>query len=386
MNTCYNNLRSRNLLRPCICGKLILSPSTGRRANVPLSSRPMMREWPTTSAVTIAASLRCSRTREVRRTEDRKRLADGRQSGEARYAQPATNAASPLGEVSRRFTTAGATVLPTMANVPKIHARTAGYIVDDLRRRRLAVDKLLKEVGLGKADLSNPENRLPQTAAFRLMERAAGLTGDASYGLRLGASINPRDRGLLGFIALNSPTLIDAMANIQRFYKVGREGHDCEIERFGPQVAFQFRIADPALRGLRHTSEYLAATVVRGCRDLTWQSISPVRAEFIHDEPDDRVEYFKFLGCPVKFGAEWDAVIYAEETTRLPVKGADTRLLEVLEATCQKLLGRAPKARDLVREVRRLIIERLPRGSASIDAIAEQLGMRSKTLERRLAE
>ena len=288
--------------------------------------------------------------------------------------------------VSRRFTTAGATVLPTMANVPKIHARTAGYIVDDLRRRRLAVDKLLKEVGLGKADLSNPENRLPQTAAFHMMERAAGLTGDASYGLRLGASINPRDRGLLGFIALNSPTLIDAMTNIQRFYKVGREGHDCEIERFGPQVAFRFRIADPALRGLRHTSEYLAATVVRGCRDLTWQSISPVRAEFIHDEPDDRVEYFKFLGCPVKFGAEWDAVIYAEETTRLPVKGADTRLLEVLEATCQKLLGRAPKARDLVREVRRLIIERLPTGSASIDAIAEQLGMRSKTLERRLAE
>jgi AraC-like DNA-binding protein len=273
-----------------------------------------------------------------------------------------------------------------MANVPKIHARTAGYIVDDLRRRRLAVDELLKDVGLAKADLSNPENRLPQTPVFHLMERAASLAEDASYGLRLGASVEPRDRGLLGFIVLNSPTLIDAMANIQRFYKVGREGHDCEIERFGPQVAFRFRIADPALRGLRHTSEYLAATVVRGCRDLTWQSISPVRAEFIHEEPDDRVEYFKFLGCPVKFGAEWDAVIYAEETTRLLVKGADTRLLEVLEATCQKLLGRAPQARDLVREVRRLIIERLSTGSASIDAIAEQLGMRSKTLERRLAE
>ena len=273
-----------------------------------------------------------------------------------------------------------------MASVPKIHARTAGYIVDDLRRRRLAADKLLQEVGLEKAGLADPENRLPQSPVFQLMERAASLTGDASYGLRLGASVDPRDRGLLGFIALNSPTLIDAMANIQRFYKVGREGHDCEIERFGPQVAFRFRIADPALRGLRHTSEYLAATVVRGCRDLTWQSISPVRAEFIHDEPDDRVEYLKFLGCPVKFGAEWDAVIYAAETTRLPVKGADTKLLEILEATCQELLGPTPKGRDLLREVRHLIIERLPTGSASINAIARELGLSGKTLERRLAE
>ena len=95
--------------------------------------------------------------------------------------------------VSRRFNNSRRHCPADHGKRSEIHARTAGYIVDDLRRRRLAVDKLLKEVGLGKADLSNPENRLPQTAAFRLMERAADLTGDANYGLRLGASINPRE-------------------------------------------------------------------------------------------------------------------------------------------------------------------------------------------------
>ena len=273
-----------------------------------------------------------------------------------------------------------------MAKVPKIQARMACFIADDLRRRRLAVAGLLKEVGLQEADLSNPENRLPQAPVLHLIERAASLTGDASYGLRLGAARDPRDRGLLGFIALNSPTLIDAMSNIQRFYKMAREGGDFEIERNGAQVALRFRVTDLALRGLRHNSEYIASMVVRGCRDLTCRSISPVRVEFIHDEPKDRVEYADFLGCPVKFRAEWDAVIYAEETTRLPVKGADAKLLELLEATCQTLLGPTPKARDFVREVRQLIIERLPTGSASIDAIAEEMGMGSKTLERRLAE
>ena len=298
----------------------------------------------------------------------------------------AIDATSPLRDNFTTVDTAGATILLTMAKVPTIHARSAGFIVDDLRRRRLAVDNLLREVGLQKADLANPDNRLPQTPVFHLMERAASLTGDASYGMRLAASLGPRDRGLLGFIVLNSPTLIDAMVNIQRFYKVGREGHDCEIERYGPHVAFRFRVADSALRGLRHTSDYLAATIVQGCRHLTCEAISPVRVEFIHDEPDDHVEYAEFLCCPVKFGAEWDAVIYAEETTRLPVKSADSRLLEVLAATCRQLLGPVPTKRDLVREVRHLIIERLPTGSASIEAIAGQLGMSSKTLERRLAE
>ena len=36
----------------------------------------------------------------------------------------------------------------TMAKVPKIHARMACFIAADLRRRRLSVDGLLKEVGL----------------------------------------------------------------------------------------------------------------------------------------------------------------------------------------------------------------------------------------------
>src|SRR5215475_4408133 len=273
-----------------------------------------------------------------------------------------------------------------MAKVPKIHARMACFIADDLRRRRLAVDGLLKEVGLQKADLSSPENRLPQPAVLHFIERAASLTGDASYGLRLGATRDPRDRGLLGFIALNSPTLIDAMSNIQRFYKLAREGGEFEIERNGTQVALRFRVTDLALRGLRHNSEYLASMIVRGCRDLTCQSISPVRVEFIHDEPKDTVEYASILGCPVKFGSDWDAVIYAEETTRLPVMGADAHLLELLKATCLKLVGPARESRDVVREVQRLIIERMPKGEANIDSIAEELKMSSKTLERRLAE
>ena len=273
-----------------------------------------------------------------------------------------------------------------MAKVPQIQARMACFIADDLRRRRLPVDGLLRKVGLQKADLSSPENRLPQTQVLNLIEGAASLSGDASYGLRLGVSRQARNYGVLGFIALNSPTLMDAMINMRRFYKVAREGGDFEIESKGEQVALRFRVSDPTLRGLRHNSEFLAATIVRGCRDLTCQSIVPIRAEFIHGEPGEGVEYANILGCPVEFGAEWDAVIYAAETTRLPVKGADSKLLQILEVACQKLLGPSPGTGDLVREVRQLIIERLPKGAASIDAIAGELNMSSKTLERRLAD
>jgi AraC-like DNA-binding protein len=273
-----------------------------------------------------------------------------------------------------------------MAKVPTIEARVANYVVDDLRRRHTPIDGLLKEVSLRRTDLADPEARLPYASVLGLIERAAALVGDDSFGLRLGASRDTRERGLLGFLVLNSPTLMDALTNLKRYSRVAGESEDIEIERTGGQVALRFRETDPALRGLRHNSDYIAATVVRACRDITRKRIAPMRAEFIYAQPNAKVEYADILGCPVKFQAEWDALIFAEETTRLPVKGADDHLLRVLQSACRRIIGPSPKKRDLVHDVRELIVEKLPKGAANIDAIAGHLNMSSKTLERRLAE
>jgi AraC-like DNA-binding protein len=70
---------------------------------------------------------------------------------------------------------------------------------------------------------------------------------------------------------------------------------------------------------------------------------------------------------------------------RLPAKGADDKVLRVLEEAWQKIIGPSPKMQDLVHEVRELIIGKLSKGSANIDAIANELNMSNKTLERRLA-
>src|SRR4029077_20736985 len=177
--------------------------------------------------------------------------------------------------------------------------RMARFVVDELRRRRLPVDKLLVEVGLQKADLANPEGRVPYASAIRLIERAASLAGDPSYGLRLGASRDINERGLVGFLILNSPTLMDAVINLQRFYKIAREDGEFEIERIGAWVTLRFREADPARRGLRQNADVIAATLVRACRNLTHEAICPVRVEFMLAEPAETVEYTEILGCPV---------------------------------------------------------------------------------------
>ena len=273
-----------------------------------------------------------------------------------------------------------------MPHPHKIEARLATRVVGDLRRHGVNADGLLKEVGLRRADVSDPENRIPYSATIGLIERAATTLDDASYGLRLGAAQDTRDGGMLGFLMLNSPTLLDALSNAQRYFRVLGEGEDIEIERAGPHVTLRFRETDKALRGLRHNSEYIAAILVRACRDMTRKRISPVRAEFMHGRPNAKVAYAEYLACPVKFHAEWDALIYGAETMRLPVIGADSKLFRVLERACQKILGPTPKKQDIHHDVRELVIDKLAKGTVQFDDVARELNMSSKTLERRLAE
>ena len=103
-----------------------------------------------------------------------------------------------------------------MSKSHKIDARLATKVIGDLRQHGVNTDSLLKEVGLRRADVSDEDNRIPYAAAIELIERAATTLGDASYGLRLGATREARDSGMLGFLMLNSPTLLDALSNAQR--------------------------------------------------------------------------------------------------------------------------------------------------------------------------
>ena len=269
---------------------------------------------------------------------------------------------------------------------PMIEARWATYIADDLRRAGHALDGPLKEVGLSRTDVASPDGRIPYAAYMGLIERAALLLDEPGYGLKLGISHGVRDSGLVGFIALNSATLGDALANVERYISVTNEGLDVVFESLGSGGVLRFREFEAPMSGLRHHAEQASAVLVKGAREMTQQGARPLCVEFTHGRPKAAVDYETILGCPVRFHAKWDAVVFSEEALKLPVVGADNKLLRVLEAACRRIVGRRPRKDDLVREVREYVVRRLKKGAPPFDDVARDFNMSSKTLERRLAE
>ncbi len=79
-------------------------------------------------------------------------------------------------------------------------------------------------------------------------------------------------------------------------------------------------------------------------------------------------------------------MVLDRELLDCPIETADNELLKILKRHCQQILGTRPKADGFVFDVRELITTLLPSGQSKIDTVAQELGMSSRTLTRRLAE
>ncbi len=79
-------------------------------------------------------------------------------------------------------------------------------------------------------------------------------------------------------------------------------------------------------------------------------------------------------------------MVFEAKLLDCPVETADNELLKILKRHCQQVLGARPKADEFVFEVKQLITTLLNSGQPKIDAVAQELGMSSRTLTRRLAE
>ena len=226
--------------------------------------------------------------------------------------------------------------------VPMIEARWATYIADDLRRAGHPLGRP-PEGGRPVTDRRRqPRGRIPYAAYMGLIERAALLLGEPGYGLKLGSSRDVRDSGLVGFIALNSPTLGEHWPTWSATSALPTRASTWSSNAgIGRRPALS-RGRCPAARSAP-SRRAGGGPVVKGARELTRRRAIPLRVEFTHGRPNARIDYEAILGCPVRFQAEWDAVIYSEESLRLPVVGADNKLLRVLEAACRRIIGRRPR-------------------------------------------
>jgi AraC-like DNA-binding protein len=251
--------------------------------------------------------------------------------------------------------------------------------------RGLDVQPLLKRSNLTTAQIKKPHVRIAARAQIAFLNEVASAIQDDFLGVHLAQSLDLRELGLLYYVLASSETLGEALKRLARYSGIHNEGvHITCQNRNTLGVDFQYlgvsRVSD------FHQIEFFVTVLVRLCRELSGRRILPIAVQFIHRKSAVPSEIKTFFGCGLEFGAREDRVVFASQATRAMTVNPDPYLNSLMRQYCEEVLcQRRIKVGDWRSNVENAVAPLLPHGEATIENVAQRLGVSTRTLARRLA-
>jgi AraC-like DNA-binding protein len=272
-------------------------------------------------------------------------------------------------------------LLPTTTGFPARRALAA------LRKHNIDPAPILQRAGLSEQELNDQENRIPSAAQARLLEFAAEALHDPALGFHLATELDPRELGLVFYIASAAKDLGEAIALLGRYSRIVNEAIRVQMTRRDSDLVIEVYVAGVPRFLAAQNAELAIAVILKSVRLITGRNVHPKTVSLIHVRSSDFREFQRFCGCPVEFGGPTDELVFSSETLAIPLITEDQRLLDVLRPVCDE----AAKQREMPPGSLRSLVENevlklLPQGGAQRHIIARKVAMSTRTLARRLAD
>lgn len=120
---------------------------------------------------------------------------------------------------------------------------------------------------------------------------------------------------------------------------------------------------------------------------LVWVDTLPIKQmSFSHNAPENIEPYIKVFGPNVIFGAAEDVLTFEVATLEMPIPSRNAGILARLKSSLDKKLSALNEPQDIVADTIAIINAMLNTGAPSINLVCEKMGMKERTLRRKLKE
>lgn len=242
----------------------------------------------------------------------------------------------------------------------------------------------LAAVGLSKAMLLDPEHRIPVPAALQLLENSAAHSGCETFGLRMAESRQLSDLGAVSLLLTHQPTLRDALAVLIQYRHLMNRALAIYVEEAGNLAVIREEVVTASPVPRRQATELALGVMARLCANLLLQHWRPASVHFVHEAPADLRLHRRLFGCDTVFGAEFNGIACPASAFRAPNPNAVPAMARLAQRYLDSL--QPDHERSLEFEVRQAVYLLLPMGRATVEQIAQSLGLNVRTLQRRLRD
>lgn len=253
------------------------------------------------------------------------------------------------------------------------------FFLSELRTRRLEVSRLLQAFKIDEAAPLLPIDQLEAFAAA-----CAETAKDPLFALAVANGVPRGGYGLVEFLWRAAATPRAALKEVLHFAPLVSAFISARLEsRDGGRARLVLDM--PLVLDWRHSNEYLVAFYVRQLTENTAGRAQVRGIGLAHSKHAQAEAVERTLGAPAHFSQTANWIEVDDGMLDLPHVGADTALIEAIRRTLEPALARSSRTLTFVERVRVAVDGSLAE-SGDVQAIARQMRMSSRTLQRRLAD
>jgi AraC-like DNA-binding protein len=205
--------------------------------------------------------------------------------------------------------------------------------------------------------------------------------------LHLAQKANPREVGLLFYVASAADDIGDALALISRYCRIVNEAVRPKLVRSREGMRIEIKFVGVPRHFAWQNTEFIVASLIKGLREMAGRDFRPTQVGFTLAREPDSGEFERFFGCPVEFSGLADQFSFSNETLAIPLITRDQHLLEALRPICEEAAKERNTAYGTLRSsVENELQKLLPHGKANRQRVAKALGLTERTLAQKLGE
>ncbi|MEA1079163.1 AraC family transcriptional regulator [Marinobacter qingdaonensis] len=258
-------------------------------------------------------------------------------------------------------------------------------IYEAMKRKGVDVEAIFNRLGVDESYVYSDKLRTPHSAQVYIWQALEEVSGDPDIGLHLGQLLPAYKGQVLEYLFLSSPTFGEGLRRAQNYQRLLSDAANMEFIMEGDHACLVLDAASEEVSRLRHFNECFVQGVITFFRSVTDDSFYPSRVEFEHERERGQEHVAEVLGCEVAFGATENRLYFPVSLLAHASPHAEPELLDLHERFASEQIARLER-KDIVGQVERIVAELLDSGEVTLDAVAERLGIKPRTLRTRLTE
>lgn len=246
-------------------------------------------------------------------------------------------------------------------------------------------DALLSRAAIVSADLDDIDRRVPFANYVALMRAGKELARDPALALHYGETNDMSQISVVGLLAYSCETMAEAMVQLNRYGRL-------VVEFDGPKQRFRFEQKHGGMwvvdnrehpNDFPELTESTFARMICGPRRFGVTQLAKA-VHVTHEAPAYREEYERIYAAPITFESEWNAVQVDPKWLDHRIAVAPRYVFGILTERADALLKELENSKSTRGRIESLLMPILHTGTASMELIADKMGVSRQTLFRQL--